>query len=50
MDEVPHYLWGQKPEEFMNEMTRKYGVPREAVLGYPETLYPEYRAKIKGAR
>ena len=45
--DVPHYLWGQKPEEFMNEMTRKYGIPREAVLGYPETLYPEYRQKMK---
>ena len=45
-DEVPHYLWGKKPEEFMNEMTTKYGVPREAALGYPETLYPEYRQKL----
>ena len=24
-----------------------YHLPREAVLGYPETLYPEYRKKIK---
>ncbi len=47
--DVPHYLWGKKPEEFMNEMTRKYGVPREAALGYPETLYPEYREKLKAA-
>jgi hypothetical protein len=31
----------------MNEMTAKYGVPREAALGYPETLYPEYRQKLK---
>ena len=46
-DEVPHYLWGKKPEEFMNEMTAKYGVPQEAALGYPETLYPEYREKLK---
>jgi hypothetical protein len=46
-DEVPHYLWGKKPEEFMNEMTAKYGVPREAALGYPETLYPEYRETLK---
>jgi len=45
--DVPHFLWGKKPEEFMDEMTRKYGVPREAALGYPETLYPEYRQKLK---
>jgi len=31
----------------MNEMTAKYGVPQEAALGYPETLYPEYREKLK---
>ena len=31
----------------MNEMTAKYGVPREAALGYPETLYPQYRDKLK---
>jgi len=24
-----------------------YNLPREAVLGYRETLYPEYRKKIK---
>ena len=24
-----------------------YHLPREAVLGYRETLYPEYRKKIK---
>ena len=24
-----------------------YGLPREAVLGYQETLYPEYRKKIR---
>ena len=47
--DVPHYLWGRKPEEFMTEMTRKYGVPREAVLGYPETLYPDYRLKLQPA-
>ena len=49
VNEVPHYLWGKKPEEFMNEMTTKFGVPREAALGYPETLYPEYRLKMKAA-
>ena len=47
--EVPHYLWGKKPQAFMDELTRKYGIPREAVLGFPETLYPEYRQKMKTA-
>jgi hypothetical protein len=31
-------------------MTKKYGVPRDAVLGYPETLYPEYRRKFVAPR
>ena len=33
----------------MDELTQKYGIPREAVLGFPETLYPEYRQKMKAA-
>ena len=42
---VPHYLPGQNP--FMNEATERYNIPLEAVLGGPETMYPEYRKKIK---
>jgi hypothetical protein len=42
---VPHYLPGKNP--FMNEMTRKKGIPLEAVMGGPETIYPEYRKKLK---
>src|SRR5262249_3301481 len=42
---VPHFLWGKKHSQ--EELTEKYGIPREVVLGYPETLYPEYRAKLK---
>jgi hypothetical protein len=42
--EVPHYLPEKNP--FVGEMTQKYNVPREAVLGFPETLYPEYRKKL----
>jgi hypothetical protein len=30
-------------------MTEKYGVPRDAALGVPETLYPEYRKKMTPA-
>ena len=44
-DGVPHYLPEKNP--FVDEMTIQYHVPREAVLGFPETLYPEYRKKIK---
>ena len=43
-DDVPHYVPEKNP--FVDEMTKKYGVPRDAVLGYPETLYPEYRRKL----
>ena len=42
---VPHYLPGKNP--FINEMTQKKGIPLEAVLGGPETIYPEYRKKLK---
>jgi hypothetical protein len=42
---VPHYLPEKNP--FVDEMTTKYHVPRDAALGVPETLYPEYRKKIK---
>lgn len=45
-DEAPHYLWGRKPQGFMDEATKAYGIPREAVLGYPETLYPEFRQQM----
>ena len=43
--EVPHYPPDKNP--FIDEMSKKYGLPREVVLGYPETLYPEYREKMK---
>jgi hypothetical protein len=42
---VPHYLPEKNP--FVDELTKLYRIPREAVLGEPETLYPEYRKKIK---
>jgi hypothetical protein len=44
---VPHYLPGQNPEA--DFMTRTYNIPREAAMGYADTLYPEYRKKIKGS-
>jgi hypothetical protein len=42
---VPHYLPGENP--FINEVTKLYGIPLEAVRGGAETMYPEYRKKIK---
>jgi len=42
---APHYDPDKNP--FVDEMTKKYGVPRDASTGNPETLYPEYRKKIR---
>jgi len=42
---VPHYLPGKNP--FIYEMTRIYNIPREAAMGGAETMYPEFRDKIK---
>jgi hypothetical protein len=44
---VPHMLPGKNP--FMNEVTMYYHIPQEAVMGGSETLYPEYRKKLKAA-
>ena len=44
-DGVPHFAPDQNP--FADEFMKFYSLPREAVLGYPETLYPEYRKKIR---
>lgn len=43
--EVPHYKVGKNP--FVDEQTKLYGIPQEAVLGGAETAYPEYRKKIR---
>ena len=42
---VPHFLAGKNP--YINEVTERYHVPLEAVLGGAETMYPEFRKKIK---
>jgi hypothetical protein len=44
-DSVPHFAADENP--FVDEFIKLYNLPREAVLGYRETLYPEYRKKIK---
>lgn len=46
-ESVPHFTPEQNP--FIGELTKMWNLPREAVLGYQETLYPEYRKKIKDA-
>ena len=45
-DGVPHFAADQNP--FLDEFMKLYNLPREAVLGYRDTLYPEYRKKIRG--
>lgn len=42
---VPHVLPGENTE--VDFMTKAYRIPPEAALGYAETLYPEYRKKMK---
>jgi hypothetical protein len=44
-DSVPHFAPDKNP--FANEFVELYNLPREAVMGYTETLYPEYRKKIR---
>ncbi len=44
---VPHYEPEKNP--FVGEMTTRFHLPREAVLGEPETLYPDYRKKIRAS-
>jgi hypothetical protein len=44
-DSVPHYLPDQNP--FIDEFSKLYNLPQDAVLGHRETLYPEYRKKIR---
>ncbi len=42
---VPHYLPGKNP--FADEMNKVYHIPLEASLGGAETMYPDFRKKIK---
>jgi hypothetical protein len=42
---VPHYVPEKNP--FVDELTGLYGIPRDAILGGAETMYPEYRKKLK---
>jgi hypothetical protein len=42
---VSHHLPGKNP--FINEVSKMYHLPMEAVLGGAETMYPEFRKKLK---
>ena len=42
---VPHFLPGENP--FLNEFAQSHGIPEQAVMGGAETMYPEYRLKLK---
>ena len=46
-DQVPNYLLGQNP--FVKEYADKYKIPLLGHLGGPETMYPEFVAKLKTA-
>ena len=41
----PHFLPGQNP--YIADTAKKLGLPLEAIRGGAETLYPEYRQKLK---
>lgn len=45
VDQVPGYLYGKNP--YLREFSKKYDIPLIGALGGPETLYPEFAAKIK---
>ena len=42
---IPHLLPGTNP--YLHEFSMDYGIPYEATRGGPETMYPEYREKLK---
>jgi hypothetical protein len=44
-ESVPHYVPEKNP--FVDELTKLFHLPKDAVLGETETLYPDYRKKIK---
>lgn len=42
---VPSYLSGQNP--WVSEYAATHDLPQEVTLGGPETIYPEYRTRLK---
>ena len=45
--EIPHHLPGTNP--FLTEYSKAHGVPPDAARGGAETMYPEYRKKMREA-
>jgi hypothetical protein len=45
---VPHHLPGTNP--FLNEFPAAFGIPPEATRGGAETMYPEYKLKLKNMK
>lgn len=43
--DVPHYLPGMNPG--VMDVTNMYNIPLEAVMGGAETMYPEYRRRLR---
>jgi hypothetical protein len=43
---VPSYLWGENP--YVAQYAAEHNLPQEVTLGGAETMYPEYRDKVKG--
>jgi cyclase len=43
--EVPNYLFGKNP--YLTEFSKKHQVPLLGALGGPDTMYPEFVAKLK---
>jgi hypothetical protein len=41
----PHFLPGKNP--YIDDTAKMLGLPREAIRGGAETVYPEYRKKLK---
>ena len=46
-DDVPHFLPGRNP--MLAEFAERHGIPFEATRGGAETMYPEYRQKLRAA-
>lgn len=42
---VPFYLPGHNPD--LHDMTKQYGIPLTAILGGAQTMYPQFRQKLK---
>jgi len=42
---IPHHLPGSNP--FLSEYAKAHGIPPEAARGGAETMYPEYRKKLR---